>query len=374
MIKKIIVSLILINCAFSNEIKLENAQIRKFGKSVELNSKVIQLSSSKQSLMALLDGKLVKYYVKEGDVVKKGDKIALIQSIELSKMSAEYLSLKEQLKSIEENYEGSLALSKKDIISKQELNLQNIQRKDISAKLETIVSQLKTLDIEVKDIKNTISEYTLFAHNAGVVSSLLKTEYSAISKDTEIVSIVKEKSFYLKSYLPVSYSEFVKPGQKISTNFNGKNIISYIEKILPELDETTQRIIVLSSIEDEKIKLYSNLYLGSSLYYETDKEYIAVKKSALSFMNNEWVVFIPNEEEHTEKENSHKDDISSTHESANKEKMEEQEFKPLDVKIIQEDDEYIAVEGIKENQKYVSDEPYKAKSIVLKSSLGEHGH
>ena len=43
-------------------------------------------------------------------------------------------------------------------------------------------------------------------------------------------------------------------------------------------------------------------------------------------------------------------------------------------KIIQENDEYVAVEGIEENQKYVSDEPYKAKSMVLKSSLGEHGH
>ncbi len=363
MIKIFIASLIFINCAFSNEIKVENAQIRKFGKSVELNSKVIQLPSSKQSLMALLDGKIVKYYVKEGDIVKKGDKLALIQSIELSKMSAEYLSLKEQLKSIEENYEGSLALNKKDIISKQELNLQNIQRKDISAKLETIISQLKTLDIEVKDIKNTISEYTLFAHNSGIVSTLLKTEYSAVSKDTEIVSIVKEKSFYLKSYLPVSYSEFVKPGQKISTNFNGKNITSYIEKILPELDETTQRIIVLSSIDDEKVKLYSNLFLSSILYYETDKEYISVKKTALSFMNNEWVVFVPNEDEHKEKENT------QTQVNSHKEELE---FKSLDVKIIQENDEYVAVEGLEENQKYVSDEPYKAKSMVLKSSLGEH--
>ena len=224
MIKIFVSSLILFSCAFANEINLENAQMRKFGKSVELNSKVIQLPSSKQSLMALLDGKIIKYYVKEGDIVKKGDKIALIQSIEISKMTAEYLALKEQLKSIEENYEGSLSLNKKDIISRQELNLQNIQRKDISAKLETIVSQLKTLDIEAKDIKNTISEYTLFAHNSGIVSSLLKTEYSAISKDTEIVSIVKEKSFYLKSYLPTTYSEYLKPGQKISTNFNGKNI------------------------------------------------------------------------------------------------------------------------------------------------------
>lgn len=360
MIKIFIASLILINCAFSNEIKLDNAQMRKFGKSVELNSKVIQLPSSKQSLMALLDGKIIKYYVKEGDVVEKGDKIALIQSIELSKMSAEYLSLKEQLKSIEENYQGSLTLNKKDIISKQELNLQNIQRKDISAKLETIVSQLKTLDIEVKDIKNTISEYTLFAHNPGIVSTLLKTEYSAVSKDTEIVSIVKEKSFYLKSYLPVSYSEFVKSGQKISTNFNGKNITSYIEKILPELDETTQRIIILSSIDDEKVKLYSNLFLSSVLYYETDKEYISVKKTALSFMDNEWVIFVPDEKEHIEKDNL--------------QPKEEQEFKTLDIKVIQENDEYVAVEGVEENQKYVRDEPYKVKSIILKSSLGEHGH
>ena len=246
MTKIIIISLFFLNSAFSNEITLENAQIRKFGKSVELNSKVIQLPSSKQSLMASLDGKIVKYYVKEGDLVKKGDKVALIQSIELSRMSAEYLALKEQLKSMEENYNGNLILNKRDIVSKQELNLLNIQRKDISAKLETIISQLKTLDIEVKDIKNTISEYTLFAHNSGIVSSLLKTEYSAVSKDTEIVSIVKEKSFYLKSYLPIAYSEYLKPGQKISTNFNGKNIISYIEKILPELDESTQRIIVFT--------------------------------------------------------------------------------------------------------------------------------
>ena len=52
MTKIIIISLFFLNSAFSNEITLENAQIIKFGKSVELNSKVIKLSSSKQSLMA----------------------------------------------------------------------------------------------------------------------------------------------------------------------------------------------------------------------------------------------------------------------------------------------------------------------------------
>ncbi|MBK6547951.1 MAG: hypothetical protein IPG15_05875 [Arcobacter sp.] len=102
--------------------------------------------------------------------------------------------------------------------------------------------------------------------------------------------------------------------------------------------------------------------MGSILYYETDKEFISVKKSALSFMNNEWVIFVPNKEKHDEKEVSHKEEDNV------------QEFKPLDIKIIQENDEYVAVEGVEDNQEYVSDEPYKIKSIVLKSSLGGHGH
>lgn len=356
MIKILITTLIFLNFAFSSEIKLENAQKGKLENKIELNSQIIQLSTSKQSLMALLDGKIMNYYVKEGDLVKKGDKIALIQSSELSKMSSEYLSLKEQLGSIEENYEGSLTLSKKDIVSKQELNLLNIQRKDISAKLETLISQLKTLGIEAKSLKNTISEYTLYAYSSGIVSAILKPKYSLVSKDTELISIVKENSFYLKSYLPVMYSQYLKAGQKISTNFNGKNIITYIEKILPELDPSTQRIIVLSNIEDENIKLYSNLYLGSTLYYELDNEYILVKKSALSFMNNEWVVFVPHEDETSNTENT------------------TQEFEPVYIKILQENEEYAAIEGLENNQKYVSDEPYKVKSVVLKSSLGEHGH
>lgn len=346
MTKILITTLLFLNFAFSIEIQLENAQTGKLEKSIELNSQVIQLSTSKQSLMAQLDGKIMNYYVKEGDLVKKGDKIALIQSIELSKMSAEYLSLKEQLRSIEDNYEGSLSLSKKDIVSKQELNLLNIQRRDTHAKLETLISQLKTLGIEVKNLKNTISQYTLYAYNSGIVSAILKPEYSSISKQDELISIVKENSFYLKSYLPVMYSQYLKVGQKISTNLNGKNIITYIEKILPELDSSTQRIIVLSNIEDENVKLYSNLYLGSTLYYESDNEYILIKKSALSFMDNEWIIFIPDE-------------------------VKIEEFKPVQIKIIDENEEYVAIEGLENNQKYVSDEPYKIKSIALKSSIGE---
>lgn len=44
------------------------------------------------------------------------------------------------------------------------------------------------------------------------------------------------------------------------------------------------------------------------------------------------------------------------------------------IEIITQDDDYVAVNGIESGEEYVSDKSYYAKSMILKSSLGEHGH
>ena len=67
-------------------------------------------------------------------------------------------------------------------------------------------------------------------------------------------------------------------GQKITITHNNKTFATYIDKILPELDETTQRIVVLSSINEPIDGLFINSYINSTLYINTDKKYLAVKK------------------------------------------------------------------------------------------------
>jgi len=69
-------------------------------------------------------------------------------------------------------------------------------------------------------------------------------------------------------------------------------------------------------------------------------------------------------DEHTHEKDKHEHD----------EHEDEEGFVARVVKIITEDDEYAAVEGINEGEEYVSDKSYYAKSMILKSSLGEHGH
>ncbi len=91
-----------------------------------------------------------------------------------------------------------------------------------------------------------------------------------------------------------------------------------------------------------------------------------LKKTALSFFNNEWVVFLPKEEGEDSHDDEKKDEDNEEH--------DEQQFEARDVKIIEQNNEYVAIEGLNIGQEYVSDKSYFVKSMVLKSSLGEHGH
>lgn len=75
--KILLISLSFIIGLYAIEIPIEKVQIHEFGKSIELNSKIVQLSSAKQSIMTLLDGQITEYYVKEGETVNKGQKKAM---------------------------------------------------------------------------------------------------------------------------------------------------------------------------------------------------------------------------------------------------------------------------------------------------------
>jgi len=353
---------------FSMELPSEIAQLRVFSKNVKLNSKVIQLSNAQQSVTSLLSGHLERYFVEPNQKIKAGDKIALIESIELSNITSKYISLKKQLLSLDKNQKASRALYEKGMLSMQDLNRQTIEFDVATSEIQGLKSQLNTLGIDTNKLNEPTADFIIYAHSAGRVSTLLEPLHKVVKEDEPLVSIVKEQAFYIQSYLPLEYAQAIKIGQKISLEYNSKIVTTHITQILPELDEKTQRIILLSSVDERVENLFVGSYLGSTLYFDEVKEYVGVKKSALSFFNNEWVVFM-HKDEHDKDKHAHEKD---KHE--HDEHEDEDSFVARVVKIITEDDEYAAVEGINEGEEYVSDKSYYAKSMILKSSLGEHGH
>ena len=383
----ILTSILLVSNLFCSEIPLDKAQVHTFNKSVQLNAQVIQLSNAQQSITSLVAGHLEKYYVKPAQRVREGQKVALLESIVVSKMSAEFLSLKKQLNAADKNYNATKNLYAKGMTSMQELNNQEIKRSRINAQLTALESQLSTLGINASSLHVATSNFILYAHSSGTVSALLKPLHSSVSASEPVIRIVKNEAYYIKSFLPLEYATKVNVGDKIVVTYADKNIVTHITQILPTVDELSQRVVVLSSV-DEKVKnLFLGTYLKSTVYFGDALEHLAVKKSALSFFNNEWVVFIPkmeeehhkeHEDEHSEHEGDHEEEGHNDHEEGEEhgEHHEEHEapYTLVVVKIIAEDEEYVAVEGLELNAEYVSDKSYYVKSMILKGSLGGHGH
>ncbi|MFT5659902.1 MAG: cobalt-zinc-cadmium efflux system membrane fusion protein [Sulfurimonas sp.] len=369
--KIILMSLFLYSAVFSLEIPQEHAQLREFGKSVELNAQIIQLSNSSQSVMSQVSGHIEKYYVKAGERIKNGQKIVLIESIMLSKMTANFISQKKQLHSLEKNYAATQNLYKKGMTSLQSLNLQSIERDELLSSFTALKSQLKTLGVDTSKLTKATSNFILYAHSDGVVSKVLQALHSGIQEDTPIISMVKEQAYYVKSFLPLEYASKVRVGQKSTLKVNGKMISSYITQILPEVDEVTQRIVLLSSINEKTDNLYINTYLAVTLHFDDTKKHVAVNKSALSFFQNEWVVFVPREEEQGHEK--HESDDKDEHKGHDHDE-EEVLYELRVVKVITQDDNYVAVEGLSVGEEYVSAKSYYVKSMLLKSSLGGHGH
>ena len=369
--------LLYVTSLFSVDIPTEHAELRSFGKSIELNSQIIQLSNAKQSVTSLVSGHLEKYFVEAGQSVKGGQKIALIESILVSKMTADFISLKKQIISLNENYDASKKLYDKGMLSTQALNNLGIEKNSMDSKIAALRSQLQTLGIQTKNLKKATGNFILYAHSSGKVSSLLQPLHTVIREDEALITIIKDQAFYVQSYLPLKYASVIKSGQKLSVDYNGRKIVTHVTQILPELDVKTQRIVILSSVDEKADDLFVNTFVSSTLYFKPIEKHVAVKKSALSFFNNEWVVFMPTEKE------EHGEEKHDDHEEHGEEKHDDHEehgeepslpYEARVVEIITQDDEYAGVKGIELDEEYVSDKSYYVKSMMLKSSLGEHGH
>ncbi len=358
MIRKIFLTLFTAAALFAEEsLPTDMVKEHLFAQRLEVNSQIIQLSSAKQEVTSLLAGHLERYFVKPSQKVKKGQKVALIDSPELSKMTASYLALKQQYAAQKRNYESVKRLYEKGMTSLQELNRESIKKDALLSKLNTLKSQLRSIGVDPDALSKPTSDYYLYSHTSGIVSALQLPLHSSVDRERGIVSIVKEHAYYAKSYIPLRYAKTLHKGDKIVLDYFGSSIQSRITQILPEVDRETKRAVALSAIENDE-KLFIGAFVGSTIYFGEKKRYLAVKKSALSFFNNEWVVFLPKEEEEHE---------------VQKESEEEEEV-PYDiavVKIITTDDKYAAIEGLKAGEEYISGKSYYVKSSLLKGSLGD---
>ena len=398
---KFLLLLLLPILAFSKQIILEHAQMKPLGKVIQTNAQITQLSDQKQEVVSRLSGHVESYFVKAGEEVKDGDKVALIESMELSKMSAEYLALVQQSKAAKMQENTSRKLYKKGLNSKNELNNFIISSQEISAKQNALASQLRSLGINTSELKEATDQFILYAHADGVVGKILAALHSNVDAQTPLMTLVNQSGYYATAYLSVADAMKITEQTKGWLTVAEKKYACHFVQLLPQIDEETQRAKVLFQIENSPKNLLLGAFTEMEISLEPYANVLMVKKSALTLFQGEWVVFIEAdhndheshkdeheehsydalEEEHEEHdhdahEKEHKAEDHDDHKGHGHDEHEEEEspYTPKVVKIIAYSGDDVAIKGIDTEDEYVSEGVYFVKSMLLKSSLGGHGH
>jgi len=352
--------------AFANQITMDHAVKKPLGKIVKTNAQITQLSDQKQKIVSRLPGHVEKYFVTTGQQVKKGDKVALIESIALSKMSAEYVALKQQARAAREQLGTAKKLYKKGLTSQNELNQNIIDIESVLAKQNGLASQMQSLGIKASELTKATDQFTLYAHANGVVGEIFVPLHSNVDAEDPLMSIVNQNGYYAIAYLGLD--DAVKVDEKTTgfVRFAGKEYAAHFVQLLPTIDEETQRAKVLFTMTENPKNILINAFTEMDISLAPFTEAVMVKKSSLSLFQGEWVVFIKTEHEDKKEESKKaKDDEEEGEEE------EEVPYAPKVVKIIAYNGNEVAVEGIEAGEAYVGDGVYFVKSMLLKSSLGD---
>jgi RND family efflux transporter MFP subunit len=368
---------------------MDHAVAKPLGEVVRTNAQITQLADQKQQIVSQIPGHIEAYYVEPGQEVREGDRVVLIQSMAFSKMSADYIALGTQLKAAQRQLASARKLYKKGLTSQNELNDRIITVKELESKRNTLASQLHSLDTAPSKLTKTTDKMVLYAHASGVVGKLLVPLHSNIDAQTPLLTIVDQSAYYAVAYLGVKDALKIDASTKGWVKVAGKNFPARFVQLMPNIDTETQRAKVLFRVEEHPRVLLLDAFVEMDVAIAPQQESVMVKKSALTLFQGEWVVFVKKHHEDAEEAHAHAKEVDhdahDTHEEHADEKEEahgahehkaheEVPYEPQVVEIIAYAGEEVAVKGIEAGIEYVSDGVYFVKSMILKSSLGEHGH
>ena len=361
----------------AQDITMAHAKEEMLGKIVSVNAQITQLSSQKQKIVSRLPGHVENYFVTPGQKVAKGDKVVLIESIALSKMTAEYLALKEQAKAANEKLETARKLYKKGLTSQSEFNQAIIESESVLSKLNALRSQLDSLGIDTASLKKTTDQFTLYAHADGIVGDIFVPLHSNVDAQQPLMSIVNQNAFYAVAYLSVTDAMHLSDQSSGKISYAGESYKAHFVQLMPVIDEETQRARALFALDSHQKNTLINTFTQMQVSLPPYTKAVTVSKSALSLFKGEWVVFVKKayEEGHDAKEEGHKEKNEGHDEAEHGEhEHEESPYEPRVVVPLAYFGNRVAVKGLSKGEVYVASGVYFVKSMMLKSSLGEHGH
>lgn len=210
----------------------------------EINDKMVLSGSLKANeevdLIAETAGKITRIYFREGELVKKGQLLVKINDDELR---AALSKLQVSLKLAKDKEYRQKVLLEKGGISQQEY--------------ETAVTEVSTLEEEMKRVNAQIEKTSIVAPFAGRVGLRTVSEGSYVSPNTKISALISDDPVKLDFSIPEKYAAAIVQGQQVKFFVHGadSHYIATVYARESRIDEATRTLPVRAMAPNKEGKL-----------------------------------------------------------------------------------------------------------------------
>ncbi len=241
-------------------------------------------------IMPQVEGQIVQIAVHSGEAVSPGKLMvqidplkqqATVKSQEDTRAAAEA-----NLKWAQQQYERSSGLYNAGVVSKQDLD-------QARTALETAKSQVQALDASVREQQVQLHYYSVIAPWSGIVGDIPVHVGDRVTTTTTLTTVDKPGTLEVYVYVPIERSSQLKMNMPVQVLDASGNVIadSRVSFISPQVDNTTQTILVKASIANNKDKLRQSQFIRARVIWGTQTSPV-VPVLAVSRVGGQYFAFV----------------------------------------------------------------------------------
>jgi len=275
-------------------------------------------SENSYKVSAIYGGKVTNFSIQLGDFVKKGDIIALIDSVDLKDKIDE---VKANIKVIKANIESTKIdkesaykdyLYQEDVLKKNKKLYQKraiseleykkyLTNRDIaklkvdslSKKIESLKNQLPQLQASLKGLEERLKRYTIISPIDGYVVKKYITNYDTVGNNQPLIEIVNPKDVWIDTFIDTRISGDVVIGDKSMIKLrSGLKTRGYVYKLNPVNNAVTNEREIFIRFKKVPIPFYINEQAIVTIKIKSLNGVYTIPAKAISFNNKKQGVWV----------------------------------------------------------------------------------
>ncbi len=241
-------------------------------------------------IMPQVEGQILQIAVHSGDQVEAGK---LLMQIDPLKQQATVKSQEDtraaaeaNLKFAQQQYERSSGLFTAGVVSKQELD-------QTKSALDTARAQVQALEANVREQQVQLHYYSVTAPWAGIVGDIPVHVGDRVTTTTVLTTVDKPGTLEVYVYVPIERAPQLKMDMPVDVLDGEGSVLagSRVSFISPQVDSSTQTVLVKARIANNKDKLRQSQFIRARVIWGTQKSPV-VPVLAVSRIGGQYFAFV----------------------------------------------------------------------------------